>query len=127
MCELTDRARALETKLSDLDAPLLEVALAAARLLLEDERTNENTVALTGCLMMAEFIVEHLEAKDGPFAVDGDVHFRGASFAPGRPIKALCEALKQAEREAVEQKRAVLTPLFNEIISAGARDVDSVH
>lgn len=113
MCDsdqiLLDRSRELETKFSDLDAPLIECALAAARSLYETAPSTNNGLALVAVLEFAEHVCEEITAAAKPFATDGDVHFRFASWAPGKPIARLVDSIHRAEREAASQRREFIT------------------
>lgn len=119
MCELTDRAKELESKLSDIDAHEVEVSLAAARLLLEDSREDDFDtcrIALTGALVVAEAVVEQFARRPQPIALDGDIHLGPYSYAPGRSVAELQRQLAEVERVARRQRDAVLQPIANLLI-----------
>lgn len=120
MRELLDRSLALETRLRDLDCHVVDVALAAARAVLEEaaraEVPDEQDVAacrlaLTAALVMAESVVEQFTERARPYALDGDVRLGPYSYAPGRQCAELRGLLVVAEREARAQREAILRPL----------------
>lgn len=112
MCELTNRARRLEVNLRDLGADVIEVSLASARMIFEEDLTDELARhALMGCLATSEAALEQLEKSQLPVAIDGDVHFRCASWAPGRQLANLLEQLRNCEQQARDQRDAILRPL----------------
>jgi hypothetical protein len=111
-------SKLLEHKLADVDAPLLEIALAAARQILEeDPESQANQHALMGALAMAEAFLEQLKASTNPFALDGDIHFGHQSFAPGLKLAGLLNELRAAEREAVKQRTAIIMPIAKAVIA----------
>lgn len=130
MCDLTDRARVLEIKLSDIDAHEVQDSLAAARILLDDSRSAECDndvdtcrIALTGALVVAEAVVEQFARKPRPIALDGDIHLGPYSYAPGRSVAELQRQLAEVEREASQQRAAVLLPVANLLIELESRSL----
>lgn len=125
--DLYDRARQTEEALSDLDATEVEISLATMRERLASDPTEQSAFALLGALCLADAVIEQLSTKTRPYAVDGDVHYRHTSFAPGRSIQTLIEQLKGAEHDARTQRGQLLEPLAREIIAAtsAARTIDA--
>jgi hypothetical protein len=122
MADLFERSRSLEQKLADIDAPLIEIALTVLRELLETEPDNVALAhRLEGALAVAEVTLEQLNAPAAPFALDGDVHYRHGSTAPGKATRRLLERFIAAEREASTQRAALLMPLC----TAAMRQADS--
>jgi hypothetical protein len=131
MCELTDRAGSLESKLRDLDCETIEVSLAAARLLLVDALTDDGQeasdvencrLALTGAIVIAEAVVEQLSTRPRVYALDGDVQFGPYSYAPGRMCTTLRDGISAAEREAKAQRDQLLMPVVKGMITNAQRE-----
>lgn len=131
MCELTRQAESLETKLRDLDCDTIAITLEVSlriynESLLERQATAENVdrfkCALSGAVLLAESVVEHLSLRARPHASDGDVHLGPYSWAPGRTCEALRDAISAAEREAKDQRDQLLMPVVKSMIANAQRD-----
>ena len=131
MCELTDRSLDLESKLRDLDCPTIEISLAAARLMLEEQLASEDhddadvgeyRMALTGALALAVAVVEQFSVRPKIFALDGDVQVGPYSYAPGKMCQEFRAAITKAEAEAKSQRDDLLAPVVRSMIVNAQRD-----
>jgi hypothetical protein len=128
MCEfelLCDRSTELESKLRDLDCTTVEVSLAAARLLLEEVLNDDSQdmaavencrLALAGAVVIAEAVIEQFSTRPHVYALDGDIQFGPYSYAPGKMCADLRSAIVAAEREARDQRDAILSPVVRALI-----------
>jgi hypothetical protein len=119
---LCARALKLETQLTDVDAHLVAVGLGCARELLEQTQSEANAMALTGAILLAEAVIEQLNADEPPRAEDGDIFFRFRCWAPGKRFTALVASLVAARDRAVEQRENLLQPLARAAMSMAYRE-----